>query len=171
MKQLAPDEKTATVMVYTPNMLVRGELVLKENARASIWLRTQGVSNFIHLLNPQVVVFGGSPPKTYIYQETFVPADEVIGFHLAPPATDPMDYDETESNRMMQPVQILMGSFAMKGTMRISTATELSANLEAMKVALTSIYDAEISNPYLPQFAISVPMLLVNPKKVTIGLT
>jgi hypothetical protein len=170
MKQLAPDEKTATVMVYTHNMLVRGDVVLKESARASIWLRTQGVSNFIHLLKPQVVVFGGTPPKTYAYEETFIPTAEAIGFHLAPPAADPLDYDATETNRIMQPMQLLMGSFSMRGKMRISTATDISASLEVMNIAWASVYDAEIVNPYLPQFSVSVPMLLVSPNKVSIGL-
>ncbi len=41
MKPLAPDEKTAMVMAYTQNMLVRGEVIAKENARMSIWLRTR----------------------------------------------------------------------------------------------------------------------------------
>jgi len=62
MKQLAADEKFSTVMVYTHTMLVRGDIVLKENVRASIWLRTQGAPTFIHLNKPQVVVFGGTPP-------------------------------------------------------------------------------------------------------------
>ena len=48
MKPLAPDEKTALVMLYTNNMLVRGEIVIKESLRVSIWLRTQGVPNYIH---------------------------------------------------------------------------------------------------------------------------
>jgi hypothetical protein len=170
MKQLAPDEKTATVMVYTANMLVRGEVVLKESARASIWLRTQGVSNFIHLLNPQLIVFGGTPPKTYAYQETFIPTAEAIGFHLAPPAADPVDYDVTETNRTMQPMHLLMGSFSIKGRMRISTATDLSASLDVMNIAWASVYDVEIVNPYLPQFSVSVPMMLINPNRVTIGL-
>ena len=36
MKPLASDEKTATVLVYTPNMLVRGDVVVKESVRVSI---------------------------------------------------------------------------------------------------------------------------------------
>ena len=44
MRQLAADEKTATVMVYTNNMLARGEVIARENARVSIWLRTAGRS-------------------------------------------------------------------------------------------------------------------------------
>ena len=38
MKPLAPDEKIALVMLYTHNMLVRGEIVIKESLRVSIWL-------------------------------------------------------------------------------------------------------------------------------------
>jgi hypothetical protein len=171
MKPLAADEKTSTVLVYTNNMLLRGDVVTKESVRVSIWLRTQGVPNFIHLLKPQVVVFGGSPPKTYAYEEMFVPTEQVIGFHLAPPAADPLDYDATEANRMMQPVHLLMGSFTMKGNIRIASSADFSTSLEVMKVSWNSIYDVEILNPYLPQFAVSVPMLLVSPNKVSIGLT
>ncbi len=57
MKPLAPDEKTALVMVYTHNLLVRGEIVVKENVRVNIWLRAQGISNFIHFLKPTVILF------------------------------------------------------------------------------------------------------------------
>jgi hypothetical protein len=70
----------------------------------------------------------------------------------------------------MQPVQILMASFTMKGKIRISTAAELATSLEVMKEPWVSIYDAEIVNPYLPQYAVNVPMLLVSPSKVSIGL-
>ena len=170
MKPLAPDEKIATVMVYTPNMLVRGDVVVKETVRVNIWLRTQGVPNFVHLQKPQVVVFGGSPPKTYAHEEIFVPIDQVIGFHLAPPASEPLDYDATEVNRTMQPVQVLMGPFAMKGKIRISSAADFATSLEVMKVSWNSIYDAEIVNPYLPQFSVSVPMLLVRPNSASVGI-
>lgn len=170
MKPLAPDEKTATVLVYTPNMLVRGDVVVKESVRVSIWLRTQGVPNFIHLIKPQVIVFGGTPPKSHTYEEMFVPTDQVIGFHLAPPAADPLDYDTTEVNRVMQPVHVLVASFSMKGRIRVSSAADFATSLEVSKVPWISIYDAEIVNPYLPQFAMSVPMLLASPTKVSIGL-
>ena len=100
-----------------------------------------------------------------------MPTDQVIAFHLLPPAVDPLDYDETEANRMMQHVSILLGSFSLKGQMRVSTAAEFSSSLEVMKAAWASVYDAEIVNPYLPQFSVNVPMLLVSANKVAIGLT
>ena len=170
MKPLAPDEKIATVMVYTQNMLARGDVVTKESVRVSIWLRTQGVPNYIHVFKPQVIMFGSTPPKSFALGEIFIPTPQVIGFHLAPPTQDPADYDATESNRMMQPIELLLGSFIMKAKIRISTQTDISTSLDVMRVAWVSVYEADISNPYLPQFSMHVPMLLVNPNQAGFGL-
>ncbi len=170
MKPLAPDEKTAMVMAYTQNMLVRGEVIAKENARVSIWLRTQGVPNFIHIFKPQVISFGGTPPRSLSFSEIFVPTAQVIGFHLVPPAQDPMDYDAAETNRIMQPLEMIVGTFLLKGHIRVSTQAELETSLDVMRAAWVSIYDADISNPYLPQFNLHVPMLLVNSSQVSFGL-
>lgn len=170
MKPLASDEKIALVMVYTPNMLVRGEVIVKESLRVSIWLRTQGVRNYVHILEPQIILFGGASPKTLQYSEIFVPIEKVLAFHLAPPAHEPLDYEEDEANRMMQPVDLVVGTFLMKAKLRISTQTDVATNLDISSTAWLSIYDAAISNPYLPQFSAQAPMLLVNPGGVSIGL-
>ena len=170
MRELASDEKTAMVMVYTQNMLARGEVIAKESARVSIWLRTQGVPNFIHLFKPQVISFGGTPPKPLSLSEVFIPTTQVIGFHLVPPTQEPMDYDVNEANRIMQPLEIIAGTFLMKSHVRVSSHAELATSLDVMRTAWLSIYDAEISNPYLPQFNMHVPMVLVNPSQVSLGI-
>lgn len=170
MKPLAPDEKASTVMMYTPSMLIRGELILRDSMKVSIWPRTQGVPNFIHLLHAQVIQLAGGQPKTYSKEEVFIPTPELVAFHLAPPAQEPLDYDASEMNRKMQPVQILMGSFVLKANLRISTATDFAASLDVMNAPWISLYDAEITNPMVPQFVVNVPMMLVRPNKVTIGL-
>ncbi len=170
MRQLAPDEKTAAVMVYTQNMLVRGEVITKESMRVSIWLRTQGVPNFVHVIKPQVIMFGAVPPKTLAMEEIFIPTPQVIGFHLAPPAQDPLDFDTTELNRVMQPVEVLLGSFILRAKIRISTQTDIPTSLDVMRMAWVSVYEADIVNPFLPQFTMHVPMLLVNPNQVSFGL-
>lgn len=170
MKPLAPDEKNVMVMVYTQNMLARGEVIAKENARVSIWLRTQGVPNYIHLYNPQVISFGGTPPKPLSFSEIFVPTAQVIGFHIVPPAQEAVDYDPAEVNRVMQPLEVLVGTFLLKGHIRVSKQAELATSLDVMRAAWVSIYDADITNPYLPQFSLHVPMLLVNPNQVGFGI-
>lgn len=170
MRELAVDEKIAMVMVYTNNMLVRGDVIAKENARVSIWLRTQGVPNYIHLYKPQVISFAGGSPKTFSFSELFVPTVQVIAFHLVPPAQDTLDYDPAEANRMMQPLDVMVGTFMMKTKIRISMQTDVATSLDVMRASWMSIYDAEISNPYLPQFNMRVPMLLINPNSVNFGL-
>jgi len=171
MKELAVDEKIAMVMVYTNNMLVRGEIVAKENARVSIWLRTQGVPNYIHLYKAQVISFFGAAPRTFSFSEMFVPTLQVSAFHLVPPAQDPLDYDAGEANRMMQLLDVMIGSFSLKGKIRISTQTDVSTSLDVMRASWMSIYDADIINPSLPHFNLHVPMLLVNPNQVNFGIS
>lgn len=172
MYVLRPDEKTTPVMIYTQNSLVRGEVVTKQNVlRVNIWLRTDGAPKYMHILKPQIIVFDGTPVKPLSYSETYFPTSQAIGFHTLPPSNEPMDYEADEANRMMQAVDVLVGSFVMKGNIRISTHTELSQSLEVARLAWMSLYDVNIMNPYLPQMPpLFVPMVLVNPDHVAFGV-
>lgn len=46
MYTLSADEKTALVMIYTHNSLLRGNAVVKESIRVSTWLRTEGAPEY-----------------------------------------------------------------------------------------------------------------------------
>jgi hypothetical protein len=171
MYNLGPNEKTSTVMFYSQNAFMRGDLVTRENVRVSIWLRTQGVPNYIHLLKAQVLLFSGTPPKSVAYSELYFPTTEIIAFHLAPPLTDPPDYDPNEANRTMTNVNLLLGAFVVKGKLRISTHTDLATSIEVGRASWLSVYDADIANPFLAQMPpIHVPMMLVRPDVMTFGL-
>jgi len=171
MDTLAPDEKITTVMLYTHNSMVRGELVTKESARVSIWLRMQGQANYLHLHRPQVLMFGGPQTKSLAYEETYFPISQIIGFHIAPPAEEPPDYDADEPNRAMKDVNLLLGCFSLKGKLRISTHTDFATAIEVTHAGWLSVYDAEIVSPFVPQMpAIQIPMLLVNPLFVSFGV-
>ena len=172
MYVLRPDEKITPVMLYTHDTLVRGDAVSKQSVlRVNIWLRTDGAPKYIHVLKPQVIVFGGTPVKPLSFAEIYFPTSQMIGFHTLPPTDEPLDYDPNEANRVMQDVQVLMGSFVVKGKIRISAQTEVSTSLEVARITWMSIYDVEIANPYLPQMPpMRVPMMLVNPERVAFGL-
>jgi hypothetical protein len=164
MYTLASDEKASGVMIYTQNSLICGEAVTKQSTRVSIWLRTEGASEYIHLLNPQVININGSETRMLIYSEMYLPASQVIGFHLTPPAHDPLDYDESEMNRKMQPITVLVGTFVFNGAIRISTQVDIGTSLTSGRSVWMSIYDVKISNPHLPQMReVEVPMLVVRP--------
>ena len=95
---------------------------------------------------------------------------QVVAFHLVPPAQDPLDYDAGEANRMMQSLDVMLGSFLLRGKIRISMQTDVATSLDVMRASWMSVYDADISNPYMPQFNVHVPMLLVNPSQVNFGM-
>ncbi|MCL4530038.1 MAG: hypothetical protein M1282_11555 [Chloroflexi bacterium] len=171
MYTLAPDEKATTVMVYSRTKLIHGDLVTKSNMRVNIWLRTQGVLNYIHLLKAQVLFLEGSSPKSLAYNEYFFPTERIIAFHLAPPNSEPLDYDPNEANRVMMDVSMFLGAFLLKGKVRVSTHADFATSIEVAHMNWFSVYDAEIASLLLPQMpAISVPMLLVDPRQVSFGL-
>ena len=170
MITLASDEKSTPVMVYTQNSFARGEVVTKESLRVSIWLRTDGAPNFFHLHNAQMLFFGGGAVRSSNHTEIYVPVASVIGFHLMPPAHEPLDYDEGEKNRAAETVTAGVGTFLCKGKVRFSVQSGLASTLEMLKTWL-SMYEVEITNPSLPQMpAIHVPMLVIDPSRVIFTL-
>jgi hypothetical protein len=170
MYNLTPDEKTTLVMVYTQNALFRGEVVTKNNIRVSGWLRTDGAPNFMHLLKAQALIFGGGPVKPASYPEIFVPTGECIAFHLAPPESDPLDYDEGEANRAMHSASMLVGTFTFKGKLRIYSQSDMGGSLEVARSRWLSVYEVEITNPFLPQMIMQVPMVLLSPNHISFAL-
>jgi hypothetical protein len=165
---LRPDERTTPVMLYTREAVVRGEVVIKQNnLRVNIWPRTDGVPKYMHLLKAQMLVFGGGPAKPLSYTEIFFPTAELIAFHTLPPTDEPLDFEPDEENRTMEWVEVLVGTFIMKGKIRISSQTEVGVSLEVARVTWMSLYETVVSNPHLSQMQpLQVPMILINPARV-----
>jgi hypothetical protein len=170
MYTLASDEKASKVMIYTLNTLIHGEVVTKQITRVSGWLRTEGAPEYMHLLNPQVINLFGGAVGMVSYSEMYLPTAQIIGFHLAPPAHDPLDYDETEMNRKKQPISVLVGSFVFTGVIRVSTMVDLGTSITSGRAIWMSIYDVKISNPQLSQIEVEVPMLVVRSAQVDFAL-
>ncbi len=171
MYTLAAGEKATLVMAYTDTLLIRGEVVTTENIRVNTWLRTAGVPEFMHILRAQVLLFGAGSVKTLSYVELFLPVSKIIAFHPVLPADNAPDYDENEKNRVLVPVTGIAGTFICKSKLRISSLSGLSTSIEMAHNSWTSLYEVEISNPYLAQMPpMHIPMILINPKHVSLGL-
>jgi hypothetical protein len=154
--------------------MVSGEVVTRQNvSRVSIWLRSDGAPKYMHILKPHLVVFDRGPaPITLTYSELYFPVSQVIAFHTMPPTDEPLDYDSTEANRMMQVVQVLVGAFLMKGRIRVSTQTEVVQSLEMAGAAWMSLYDVEVANLHVSQMpVVQTPMVLFNPTRVAFAVT
>ncbi len=160
---LAEDEKAVQVMIYTLNSLFWGDVVVKSIIRVSTWLRTNIVPDWIPLYNAgSIVTTSGTAPRTNSFNELFVAVPQIIAFHLAPPAADPLDFDPTEPNRQMAPVNALIGTFQMKGSLRMAASSSLRRYLEVTRENYTPLYDVEISNLVLPAFGpVKVPFIMI----------
>lgn len=171
MYSLGPNEKSTPVVVYARNKLIQGDLVTIENARVSIWLRMQNLPNYIHFLKANILFFDGSDPKSLAFNEYYFPIERIIAFHLAPPASDPLDYNPDASDRTLVDVSLIVGEFILKGKIRLSTRTDFATGLEVSHMTWLSVYDAEITSPFLTHIpVIHTPMLLVNPRQVSFGI-
>jgi len=171
MYTLASDEKTSLVMIYTQQTMIRGEAVVKNAiTRVSTWLRTQGAPEYIHLLNVQILDFSLTPVRSVQHPDFYLPTQQVIAFHLAPPAADSPDYDAGELNRIMQPITLQVGVFTFKGLLRLAGNATVGGQLEAAHSPWVSAYDLTITTPGIPSLHLQVNMALLSPTRVFYGL-
>lgn len=162
MYTLGAEEKASLVMAYTQTGLVRGEVVTRDVVRINTWLRTDSAPDYMRLFNAQWLQLVGGAVRPMNQDELLLPVSMMIGFHLAPPAQEPLDYNEREDNRVNRSVMIFLGLFVVKGNIRASGQTDLVNALQLSHSPWTSIYSAEISSPQIPQMPpIQVPMLTV----------
>ena len=161
--RLESDEKMAQVMIYTANSLLWGDLVVKSIIRVSTWLRTNATPDWLTIYNAGLLITNqGTNARPANFIELHVPVTQVFAFHLMPPAQDPLDFDPTELNRRMEPVNAIISSFVVKGNMRISANATLKKFIEVTHENFTGLYDAEISSLTLQNFGpIKLPYVLV----------
>lgn len=164
---LGPDDKAALVMIYTPQNLYWGDVIVKQMVRVSTWLRTNTAPNSVRLLNAKSMLSTTTAPlKPMAFDEVHIFTSEIVAFHLMPPAMDPVDYDTREPNRKMEPITAMVGPFRMDGLLRMSTMANLDKYVEVTREPFTGVYDVEITNPYMPAFKmLKVPYVLISQSK------
>ena len=161
--RLAPDEKMNQVMIYTANALLWGDLVVKSIIRVSTWLRTNAVSDWLTLYNANLLITNqGAAVKPVSFNEMHIPVTQINAIHLIPPAQDPFDFDPTELNRRMEPVNAIFGSFMAKANLRIATTATLKKYIELNHETFTGLYDVEVTSLTLPNFgSVKLPYILL----------
>ena len=160
---LADDEKITAVAIYAMTGLAIGKLITKEQVRVSTWLRTDMAPPYLSLNHARFLSLAGSgTSQSLTFSELHVPASQIIGFHLLPPASEPLDYDSDELHRKMEPVTVLIGFFRVAGFARMSTYSNVGKYLEATKETFLPVYQVEISNLAIPSLdLVRVPYALV----------
>ena len=163
---LAADEKATPVMIYTPQTMTWGKVISKEAIRVNIWLRTDVVPLYMRLMDAQSLLIGvKKSPKPVKHATLFVQTNQIIAFHLLPPAEEPLDYDPGEPNRIMQPTTALLGFFQFDGSIRMSTQTALDNFLNASKEEFLPLYNAKMTCPAIPSMkGVGTPLVLIRQK-------
>lgn len=164
--ELKPGEVTTSMMFYTSNALVWGDIVHHENILASRILLGATIPEYVTIYNAQLMFaqlnYISKPVKR---QELYLPTGQINAFHLTPPQEDQLDYDETEPNRVMSSVHIDIPPFTTTANMRISEVTTVKSNLEVMKSDFITFYDAQTTHANSPNMKpIPTNMILVRSK-------
>lgn len=169
---LGPEEKVFPIMLYAENALVRGEVILKQTIRLSTWFRSATASDYLRVYRAQILLLGGGTSlHSLSFNEFFIPAGNIIAAHVLPPAQETLDYDPAEPNRKMEKVMAVFGTFYIQANMRMSAVTTLGNYLSTSKEIIISLYDAEISNPVIPQMGVlRTPMVYVRPNATMFSL-
>lgn len=133
------------VMVYTPDRLTWGDIVINENMRVNILLSGTNVPDYISLYkSKQINLSFGFNNEPSSYAELHIPTNMIIGFHLMPPMTEPVDYDKDAPHRKMEPILAQIGQFNFMGHLRMSTQTNIKTFIEVTSSEFISLYDLEI---------------------------
>jgi hypothetical protein len=147
---LRDDEKATPVMLYTAHFLAWGDLVTKEQIRVNTYLRTIA-PDYVSLFDVgALLTHGGDPKRPMAFRELHLRTPQILALHLTPPAEEPVDYDEAEANRTMEPITAMIGPFRFDGLLRISTLTDLQKHLEISREVYTTVYEVEVSHQTLP---------------------
>ncbi len=147
---VGPEEKETLLLVYTPNFFARGVVVTRQILRVSTWMRTQAAPDYIRLYNAQLLFMNSTPLQSIAMTECYIPAPQVIAYHIAPPNSEPPDYDPTEPNRKMEPITAQLNMFRFNGHLRLSGQNYLGKFMETAREMFFSLYDVEITNPLIP---------------------
>jgi hypothetical protein len=137
--------KPMPVMVYTDERLIWGDIHINENLRVNLILLSTDAPDYISLYNAKQILLATSvKSEPAAFAEIHIPTDIIIGFHLMPSHSEPVDYDEAEPNRKMEPIVAQIGKFNFNGYARMSTQTNIKNFIQVTRAAFISLYDLEI---------------------------
>lgn len=168
MPPLTVDDKITSVMVYMDQGIVWGNVITKSQIRVSTWLRTSAAPDFMTIYQANsLLTYGGSTQKPVQYPVIHVPTNKVLAFHMMPPNSDPIDYDPTEPNRILEKAGIIVGGFIFDGSIRISSISNLSSYIDVTREEYSTLYDVSITCRPIPSLGtMKVPYALVRQASV-----
>lgn len=145
------DEKLVPTMIYTPQRLIWGQLNTKPVIRVSTWLQTDMAPKYLNLSDAQVLLLNGSSEtKPFRCLDVYVETQQIIAYHILPPADESPYFDPNAPNRKMESVTALVGVFRFDCAIRLAEQSNLKNYLGVQKGSFLPVFDPIMSCPLLP---------------------
>ncbi len=162
---LEGDDKATAVSVYTAKAVIRGTLVTRQMVRVSAWLRLPGLPDYASIYDATVVRgTGAGAPVVEQHREIHVAVPKIIALHLTPPAEEPVEYDQHEQNRKMEPVAALAGPFRFDGKLRMPVHMGLTKQMSMMRDPFIVLYDTVATSTFEPGHTmLPLPVVMLRP--------
>ena len=144
MKQsytLAPDEKATQVMIGTPDTLMWGDLVTKQAVRMSAYLNTLA-EDYVPLRDAKILFLAPEEQAAPVERSSVHIRQEEILFFFAMHDEEPLP-EETQTRRY-EPVEAIVGSFQIEGTILKAPISNLQNMLLVSKAIYLPIYSATV---------------------------
>lgn len=152
---LGPEEKATQVMVGTPDLLVWGDLVTKEQVRTSAFLNTLA-EDFVPLNDVKILFLAPAQQTAPLERASLQIKLEEILLFFAMHDTEPLP-EETETRRYT-PVDVIVGSYHVEGQVLKSPFATIQNMLLVAKSPYLALYQAtvrHVAKPWLGTLASS----------------
>lgn len=164
---LSPDEKATQVMVGTPDLVLWGDLITKQQVRMSIYLNTLA-EDFVPLHRVKMLPLAPTQQVAPVEKPTlFVKQEEILLF-LAMHDTEPLP-DETDT-RKYEPIEVFAGAYQIEGKLLKSPFSTLENMLIVTRATYLPIYEAKVrhvAKPWLGTF--SATLVQVRRERLILG--
>jgi len=160
---LAADEISTPVMIYLLNGMCWGDLDVRKPFNACSWLRSNTITDSLSLFNAKYVrLLMIKNPEPIQCVQLVLPMDQILAFHILPPAQDKLDYDPSEPNLRFELVNAISGIYQFSGKIRLPLNATLAKYLRDSREQYISLYDATVNCPTISKSGeIRSPFILV----------
>jgi hypothetical protein len=150
---LEPGQKATQVMIGTPDMLLWGDLITREQVRISAFLNTLA-EEFVPLSDANVLFLAPVQQVAPIQKpRVHIRLEEILFFHAVSESEALPEQSET---RRLEPIEVFVASYRIEGLILKSPIADLHTMLLVAKEAYTPVYKAKIrhvAKPWLGVFA------------------
>jgi hypothetical protein len=146
---LEPGQKATQVMIGTPDTLIWGDLITREQTRISAFLNTLA-EDFVPLSDANVLFLAPAQQMAPVPKPRVHIKLEEILFFYGMGESEPLP-EQTEMRRLV-PVEAFVGSYRIEGMILKSPIADLHTMLLVAKELYTTVYQAKtrhVAKPWL----------------------